>query len=174
MSLTGLFVSVFANSYAFVYKWGYIGIFIASLMGSASLFIFPFPTSTLPFVFGGVLNPFLIGVLAAFGGAIGEFTGYLLGLGGKELLEKKYSEQLKKAKRMFERYGSFFWIIIVVITPFPTDIAGIFCGIVKYDLKKFFLAVFIGKLIFALTLAYAGHYSIEWIRDFFKISLSVN
>jgi len=164
-------ISILTNTYSFVYKWGYIGIFITSLLGAASLFIFPLPTSTLPFVFGGVLNPFLVGIFAACGATIGEVTSYIMGLGSKELLEKKYSKKLEKVRETFERYGSFYWIIITVLTPLPTDVAGIFCGMIKYDLRKFLLGVFIGKLILSLTLAYAGHYSVTWVLDFFGIQL---
>jgi membrane protein YqaA with SNARE-associated domain len=49
----------------------------------------------------------------------------------------------------------------------PDDIAGIVGGVLKYDIKKFFTAVLIGKVIFHLFLAFAGHYGINGLVDYF-------
>ena len=113
------------------------------------------------------MNPFFVAVFSAVGSTIGETIGYVLGLGGKELLGKKYSKELKKINKIFEKFGSFWWIIITVATPLPTDIAGIFCGMIRYDFKKFLVAVLIGKLISSLIIAYTGYYMIDWVLGFF-------
>jgi membrane protein YqaA with SNARE-associated domain len=107
------------------------------------------------------------------GSAIGESTGYLLGLGGKKILEKKYAKGIKRVKKVFEKYGSDFWIILLAVTPLPDDVVGIICGIIKYDFKRYFLAVFIGKLILSLIVAYAGHYSLNWVLDYVEPRLGL-
>ena len=75
--------------------WGYIGIFLISLVGSASI-VFPIPAFAVIFVFGGILNPFLVGLIAGIGCAIGELTGYLLGLGGHKVIKKRNKEWMVK------------------------------------------------------------------------------
>ena len=169
MSLSELMISLIANGTQIVNQFGYIGIFLISLIGSTTI-IFPLPSFFLIFTFGGILNPVLVALFAAIGSAIGESTSYILGLGGKELLEKKYKKQLNSLKKAFDKYGSFIWIIIFTITPFPTDVVGIFSGIIKYNFRKYFLAMFIGKFILYLLIAIAGFFSIHWILEFFTLS----
>ena len=170
MDWTNFLVSILTGSTDFVNKWGYLGIFVISLISSASI-LFPIPTFILIFTFGSTLNPFLVALSSAIGSTIGETTGYLLGLGGKEILEDKYSKQLEKIKKMFKKYGSVIWILIVSATPLPDDVVGIFCGVIRYDFKKYFIATFIGKLILGLILAYAGYYSLNWVLDYLQPKL---
>lgn len=172
MDWIGLLISISTSGYNFVSKWGYPGLFIVSFLSSASIF-FPFPNFVLIFTFGAVLNPFLVAVVTAFGAAIGETTSYLVGLGGKKLLERKYPKQIKNMRDTFKKYGSDLWIIFLGATPLPDDIAGIFCGIIRYDFKRYFLATFIGKLILYLVLAYSGFYSINWILEYLQPKLGL-
>ncbi len=51
--------------------------------------------------------------------------------------------------------------------PFPFDVIGILCGLIKYDVKKFFAAVFIGRFALYLALAYAGSMGIKIVLDYF-------
>jgi len=172
MDWSNLLISIATGGHDFISKWGYIGIFFVSLISSASILL-PIPNFILIFTFGSTLNPFLVALFAAIGSTIGETTGYLLGLGGKEILEKKYSRQLKRIKKMFNKYGSVAWIIILGASPLPDDIAGIFCGVIKYEFKKYFIATFIGKLILYLILAYSGYYSIGWVLDYVQPKLGL-
>ena len=168
MPLTDLIFSLLTGGYDLIDKWGYLSVFLVSLISSASI-LFPIPNFILIFSLGSSLNPFLIAIIAALGSTIGETTGYLLGLGGKEILEDKYSRQLKRIKKMFKKYGSVIWIFILGATPLPDDIAGIFCGVIRYDFKKYFIATFLGKLVLYLFLAYSGYYSIGWIINYFQL-----
>lgn len=167
MSVASVILSILAGSYTFVNTWGYIGIFFTSLVSSA--LVLPFPAFIMIFSFATILNPVLLAFVYALGGSLGSLTSYLIGLGGKELLEKKYDERLKKMKKTFKKYGSFLWIIVVNLTPIPDNLMSAFCGIIRYDFKKYFLAMFIGKFILALILAHAGYYSINWVVDYFNL-----
>ena len=148
--------------------YGYFGIFLINLISSATI-IFPLPSSII--VFGAPrlfsMNPFLIGLSAALGCVIGELTGYVLGLGGRKVIEKKYKKTIKKTEKLFHKYGGFWIIILFAATPLPDDIVGIVGGTLKYPIKKFFVASFIGKLILNLALAYGGFYGIDWILQIF-------
>jgi len=154
------------NIFDVLAAYGYIGIFLISLIGSSTI-IFPLPSAAFVFAAGAVLNPFLVGLLAGIGATLGEFTGYALGLGGRKLVKNKWKNQINKVKKLFQKYGGFFIILVFAATPLPDDVTGIIGGMLKYPIKKFFIASLIGKILLHVVLAYAGFYSIKWILDVF-------
>ncbi|UCD07445.1 MAG: VTT domain-containing protein [Candidatus Aenigmatarchaeota archaeon] len=166
MDLLSLVSQFILWSQGFAITWGYLGIFLVSIIGNATIF-FPIPSFAVVFVLGAVLDPWLVGVVAGVGAAIGELTGYLLGRGGRELLKKRNRKWFTKAKRWSEKRGVFPVIIIFAATPIPYDIIGILCGVIKYNLKKFFLATLIGKIIINVLIAWAGSYSVAWVVQVF-------
>ncbi len=157
-----------------VNSFGYLGVFLGSLIGSASIFL-PVPSFLFTVAAGGLLNPFWVGIAAGVGSAIGELVGYGIGygisLGHKKMKKKKYSKKERKwikiLKEWFQKkYGPLI-IFLFAITPLPDDIVGIFCGAIKYDIKKFFVATLLGKIILSLILAYVGFYGWDFAIDFF-------
>jgi len=168
MMMTELFLELILKSNNFVAKYGYFGIFIISLVSSINPFI-PIPYFILLFTFGPVLNPFFLALVAALGASIGKTLSYVIGLGGKELLEKKFDKQLKKFKKIFERYKPSIWLFLIGLTPLPDDPVVIMCGIIRYDFRKYFIALFLGKFILSLILTLSGFYSINWILNYFNI-----
>ena len=60
-------------------------------------------------------------------------------------------------------------IFVFAATPLPFDVIGLFCGVVRYPAKKFFIATLIGKIIKYLVIAYAGFYGMGWISIMFGI-----
>ena len=153
---------------SFVGSFGYLGIFIVSFIGNASV-ILPVPAFILVFTFGSILNPLLVGLAAGVGGGLGEITGHLIGRGGRKALLKKYKKQLARTKTWTKKRGIFPVIIMFGATPLPSDVIGIFSGLIRYDYKKFFLASIIGKTIMNTYIALAGYYSFEAIKFFFGI-----
>lgn len=147
------------NSWAMstVETWGYVGIFLVSIIGNATI-IFPVPTYLVVFAFGGILNPWLVGLAAGAGATLGELTGYAVGKGGKKVIERKHKQLIKNTKRWVERHGIFPILVLFAATPLPDDIVGLLGGVVSYDIKKFLTATFIGKLISHWALAWAGFY----------------
>jgi membrane protein YqaA with SNARE-associated domain len=166
MDWLNLLIYIGTHSYNFVNKYGYFGLFVVSMISTASIFM-PFPNFILTFAFGAVLNPFMVAVITALGSSIGETTSYIFGFGSKKVLERKYKNGIQRMKKIFQKYGPDFWIIFVAATPLPDSAIGIFCGLVRYNFKRYFLDVFIGKFILSLILAYAGFYSLHWVLDFF-------
>jgi len=149
--------------FLFLTGFGYIGIFLVSLIGSSTV-IFPLPAATFVFLAAATLNPVLVGILAGLGASLGELVGYTIGRGGREL-GKKFKKDIERAEKAFDRYGGFLAIVIFGATPLPDDIVGILAGLLKYEVKKFFLAVFIGKVVFHTILAFGGYYGINAILD---------
>ena len=150
--------------------WGYIGIFLISLIGAATILL-PLPSLLFVFIMGAELNPIFIALFASVGAAIGEFTGYALGYGGSALSEKnkKWKKEIEKTEKLFQKYGGFWVIVFVGATPLPDDVAGIVAGLLKYPPKHFFIASFIGKMILHLIVALAGFYSMSWVVGFLGI-----
>lgn len=137
---------------------GYPGVFFLSLLGSASM-ILPVPGLISLCTVSAILNPFTLGLLAAIGETIGEVTGYAVGFGGKGLLDK--SRVYRWVKGWMEKRGGLV-IFIVSIIPNPLfDIVGIAAGATKYPVKKFFLIVFVGKILKGLIVAYSCYYGIQ-------------
>ncbi len=152
---------------------GYFGVFLSSLIGSATI-VFPAPSFVLIITSGAFLNPVVVALAAALGSALGEFTGYLVGYEGKKLLQNKvhlekpaYKKWLDKISRLAGTYKMPFVIFAFALLPLPFDFVGIFCGTIRYDAKKFFVATLLGKLGKSLILAYAGFFGLHWIMDYF-------
>lgn len=151
----------------FVAATGYLGIFLVSLIGSASI-ILPVPFIIVVFSAGAFLNPFLVGLSAGAGAAIGELSGYGAGYGA-QTLATKYKKWFSLAERWFQKHGGFLVIFIFAATPLPFDVVGLMSGAMKYPIKKFFIATLLGKIVANLIVAYAGFYSLSWILGFFQL-----
>ncbi|MCX6815956.1 MAG: VTT domain-containing protein [Candidatus Aenigmarchaeota archaeon] len=158
-----------------VTNFGYLGVFLASLIGSAATFV-PLPSFLIVITAGSVLNPAVVGVVAGVGAALGELVGYGVGLGffysekkffKKKKLSKKEKGWTKIIEKWFNRKLGMLVIFIFAVTPLPDKIVGVFCGAIKYDIKKFLFAMLVGKIVLHLILAYIGFYGIHFIGAFF-------
>ncbi|NCT48918.1 MAG: hypothetical protein GW763_13210, partial [Paraglaciecola sp.] len=67
--------------------WGYPGIFLTSLLSSATVLI-PAPGLALVYTLGSILNPLGVGLAAGSGSALGELSGYLAGISGRAVIER--------------------------------------------------------------------------------------
>jgi membrane protein DedA with SNARE-associated domain len=164
MNLTAIITGFAAWGSSAVADWGYLGIFAVSLLSSATI-ILPAPYFAFVFAAGAVLNPVFVGIAGGLGSAIGEFTGYAIGLGGRQAIRRKHEKWLGRAEGWAERHGLFAVILIFAATPLPDDIVGILAGALGYGAKKFFVASLIGKLILNLALAFGGFYGMAFVLD---------
>jgi membrane protein YqaA with SNARE-associated domain len=169
-NLTAFLVMVYTNGYELVYRWGYLGLFILSLMEGVTLSLFPLPTIFFVFTFGRILNPFLVGTVSGLGSAIGSIVGYVFGRGSNDLVEKKYGKQLDKIRKRFDKHSGFWWLVVLGVIPVTSNLIGLFCGFIEYDFKKYFLATLISKLFITLLFSYAGFYSIGWVLEISQIN----
>jgi membrane protein YqaA with SNARE-associated domain len=149
--------------------YGYLGIFIIALIGAASI-IFPLPYTVIIFIIAGstTLEPILIAVAAGFGATIGEFTSYLLGMGGRRALATRYKTKIDVLQRTFQRYGSIV-IFLFALTPLPDDLLFIPLGIMRYKIAKAFIPALIGKFLMNLIVAYSGRYSVAIFKQIFGV-----
>ena len=148
-----------------VANYGYTGAFFISIFGNFSVF-FPVPYVITIYAFGATLNPLLLGISCGLGATIGEFSAYLIGRGGRRVIDDRYGEQLETAKKLIQNYGMAV-IFLFAALPLPDDLLLIPLGMMRYDLKKAIFAMFLGKLVMCTAVAYAGRYSYTFIQDIF-------
>jgi len=149
-----------------VTNYGYAGAFLISIFGNFTIF-FPVPFTITIYAFGATLNPLLLGLVCGIGSTVGEFSAYLVGVGGRKVIEGRYEERLESAKRLIQRYGATI-IFLFALLPLPDDIILIPLGVLRYDLKKALGAMFLGKTIMLTFVAYAGRYSYTFVKDIFE------
>ncbi|MBS3053201.1 MAG: VTT domain-containing protein [Candidatus Aenigmarchaeota archaeon] len=161
-----------------VHTFGYLGVFLASLIGSATI-ILPVPSFALVIAAGSELTGYGLGygiyhVKNIFGEASllrdSKKLRFLRKFNQRKT--KKEKKELGGWKKTFNHWFhnrrlGFALIVIFSFTPLPDDILGLFCGATKYDVKKFFLATLIGKIMLGLVLAYAGLLGLEFLERYF-------
>lgn len=142
---------------------GYLTVFLINLMGSGTV-ILPVPALLIVYLAGETLIPWVVGVVAGVASALGELTGYMLGYGGGVLIDE--NPVYRKFEGFMKRYG--FWTILVLaIIPNPLfDMAGMAAGALRFPLSRFLIAALIGKTLRMIVVAYAGYYSLGFVRDF--------
>jgi membrane protein DedA with SNARE-associated domain len=143
--------------------FGYPGIFVIALIANATILL-PAPGAAIIYAMGAVFNPWLVGLAAGSGGAIGELSGYLAGFSGQGMIER--TDIYDRIKPWIDKYGG--WAILVLSAiPNPLfDVAGVAAGIAKMPIQTFLFFVWIGQLIKMTLFALAGKYSIEWFANF--------
>lgn len=151
----GLTIILFLNreSIQYLERFGYVGIFLASLLTNASL-ILPVPGVLITSAMGAVFNPVLVALAAGGGATIGEISGYLAGFSGQGIIEKtKWHDKLEG---WMQKYGDL-TIVVLAFIPNPAfDIVGMMAGEMKIPLYRFLFFCFIGKVLKMLVFAYGG------------------
>lgn len=141
-------------------RFGYIGIFIFSILANATL-VLPAPQLIVIAAMGQIFWPVGVGLAAGLGATLGELSGYLAGFSGQAVIEnRKLYDQLEG---WMKRYGS---VVIAVLgfLPLPFfDLAGIAAGALKMPVMKFLFWCAVGKIPKMTLVAFAGAYSIDWI-----------
>jgi membrane protein YqaA with SNARE-associated domain len=146
-------------------QYGYLGIFVISLIGSASILI-PIPYTVIIFTLSAfrILDPMLIALSSGLGSAVGEFSGYLLGYYGQAILSDIQKRKIEFILKVFNKYGAI-TVFIFALTPLPDDLLIIPLGIMRYSFVKVLLPCLLGKIFMSLILAYGGAMSIGFIQN---------
>jgi membrane protein DedA with SNARE-associated domain len=136
-------------------KYRYLGAFLISLIGNASVLL---PGIVLPILTalgidfyqasGWLLGPILIGLAGGIGAAIGEMTGYMVGYSGHGIVKR--SKMYNRVEGWMRRWGAV-TIFILSLVPFFFDLVGIAAGVLRFPPWKFFLLCWSGR-----TLLYVG------------------
>jgi membrane protein YqaA with SNARE-associated domain len=159
--------------FSFIESFGYLGLFLISIIANATILL-PLPLDIL--ILAITSNPLgnltifeilIIGLVVGVGSAIGEMSAYIIGLMGVKSAEKILKVETNKLQEISKRIRSsgMVFIFLGAFTPFPFDLIGIAAGIIRYDLKRFFIAAALGKIARYTLLAIAGFYGIELIKS---------
>ena len=155
-------VLVFRRQLVALQSYGYLGVFLISVIGNATVFL-PVPSLAVVFAGGSVLNPLLVGLIAGLGEPLGELTGYLAGYGGSAIVQDR--QRYERLQGWMERRG-FLTLFVLSAIPNPIfDLAGITAGMLKYPVGKFLIACFLGKTIKSFGVAYLGSVSLPWLLN---------
>ena len=144
---------MFESSEGLLLNYGYIGLFLASLLAST---ILPFGSEgiLIYLVQKGFNIPALV-LVASAGNFLGACTSYYIGFKGRILVEKylKFNPaELDKAERFFTRYG--YYVLLFTWLPFIGDAITVAGGLLRLDFRIFLLFVFTGKFLRYLAVAY--------------------
>lgn len=157
-------ILLFRDQLARYERYGYLGVFIGTLAGSATI-VLPVPGLAIVYIAGGIWNPILVGLVAGLGDTLGEATGYLTGYAGHGLVENR---GLYARFEHWMHHNGFLTVLLLSAVPNPFfDLAGIAAGASRFPGRYFFLATWIGKSIKDITFALAGYYSVSFFTQLF-------
>jgi membrane protein YqaA with SNARE-associated domain len=132
-------------------SYGYVGLFLVNLIGAASILL-PSPAAASVFGGGALLQNLFgipafvwVGMIAGLGEAIGEFSGYAAGYGGRLVVEKR--PVYERIHRWMDAHGTITMFLMSTVPNPLFDVAGLAAGAVQMPMRRFFLAVLAGKVI---------------------------
>ena len=148
-------------------QFGYVGAFVISVLGGATIII-PVPALAVVFTLGGVMEyAWLVGNSAALGELVGALTIYMTGHGaGRAISNSKHGKiqrTYEKLLGLMERRGPIvLFIVASVVNPFfyPAALAA---GALRFGILKYTIIVLAGKIIKCMTVVYAGYFGLKGI-----------
>lgn len=144
---------------------GYAGVWILSFIGAASIVI-PIPGTASACIAAAPaigLNPLLIGVISGSAEVLGEMSGYLAGMGGRDFMKKnRFYPRIRS--QVLKRGGLILFVAGTIPNPF-FDLAGMAAGSAGYPVRKFIPIVFVAKSIKSTWIAFACYASIGWLES---------
>ena len=136
-------------------RYGYIGVFLVTLLANASVFI-PIPYPSMVARLAVELNTVGVALLAASGSALGETTAFLVGRAGKGVVEETaFYRWLKRQLRTPLRAFVVLFLLSAPPNPF-FDVAGLTAGSLGVRFPIFVAATFCGRIVRMFILAYLG------------------
>ncbi|MCL6430237.1 MAG: VTT domain-containing protein [Anaerolineae bacterium] len=159
-------IIVFREELARFAAYGYVGIFVISIIGNATVLL-PVPSLLAVFAGGTAFNPLITGLVAGVGEPLGELTGYLAGYGGSAIIENR--ARYEQMRGWMQRHG-FATIVVLSAIPNPLfDLAGVTAGALHMPVWRFLIACWLGKTAKALVIAWLGSQSAGWIDSLLGI-----
>lgn len=130
---------------------GYALGFLINAVTSASI-IMPVPGMGILIVMSSELNPWMLAVVAAAGGALGELFGYWLGSQGRGPLAG--SRMFAKIRGSMERHGGAVVFAFAAIPILPMDAAAMVAGATRYPVGRFLGYMAAGKALLLMAVFY--------------------
>ena len=152
-------------------QYGYLGVFLSALAANATIVLpAPFMSFTIPFAISLASQTNLIVVVLSYalGASLGEGVGYLIGRGGKRMLNDRENGLYQRVEKWVKKHGNWAIIILSFQPIFPFDFVGLAAGAIKYPWWKFLLFCFIGRIPKYLILIGGGFEIWKFFSDIFS------
>jgi membrane protein YqaA with SNARE-associated domain len=165
-----IMIIAFNEQVKMMQNWGYVGAFLISLLGGATIII-PVPMLAVVVALASALaTPWevaLLGFSAAGGEVIGALIIYFTGKGAGSAIDTTKTDRLHriydKMVSFIQRRGSWaLFSVTFIINPlfYP---AAFVCGALKFGLRRFIIVVALGKLVKCMTVVYVSFYGLKSI-----------
>jgi membrane protein DedA with SNARE-associated domain len=142
--------------------WGYLGAFVTQCLNSLTV-LFPSLGHVVIVVLAASLNPWLLGLVGGVGAGIGELSGYLVGVSGRQIVDRRVP-WVSRRLRLTKRWGGGA-VFLFAVMPLPFDLVGIWAGSIRYPLWRFLAYAISGKVVKVTAIAFAGRQGIAWIES---------
>jgi membrane protein YqaA with SNARE-associated domain len=142
-----------------VLQFGYLGVFLISCIGAATI-IFPIPYTLTLFWLGAFsdMDILLLTLSSGIGSALGELIGYILGYAANNIINESRKEKFKSISKFIthKKYWTPLLIFAFALTPLPDDLLFIPLGIIRYSVWKALIPAIAGKILMSYILVYSG------------------
>jgi membrane protein YqaA with SNARE-associated domain len=155
---------------------GLLGLFIISIFAGSPIPI-PTPSMILTFTLGSILSPILVGLVAGFGNGVGNALIFWTGRGGHKVF-RNFLTPSPLTNPPKSRLGRFFrrlttvpeftrnrvLVAILLLSIYPNPVLTpliLTMGATRYNFTRFFLAIWGGKTVQSLILAYLGYFGLR-------------
>jgi membrane protein DedA with SNARE-associated domain len=160
-------MSVWDTLRILVNQYGVLGVFLVSFLGNV------IPYSTTPYLFfiilyaGVVSDPvqhLLITISGGIGAALGKIIVYFFGYSIRHILSDDIRQNIEFFARFFKR-STFIAVFIFAASPLPDDIIYVPLGAMKYDIKKYTIALVLGKIVITGLAVYFSTLFTGFLKD---------
>lgn len=146
-------------------RFGLLGIFVINLLNNATVIV-PAPFGmALTCLFADVAHPIAVGVAGGLGSALGEYTGYMAGVGGTAVLPRG---RMYKWLRFSMRRAGPLVLFVLALVPNPLfDVGGLLAGALRMPPRVFLFATIAGKIVRYVLIAYGCAGSLPFLSGLF-------
>lgn len=131
----------------FALRFGYVGLFIVTFLGS-SLLPIPSELVVVPMPSFGY-NTWVVLLVATAGNTLGSLLNYYMGKKGTDFILARYitvpPEKVEQAKQIFKKWGT--WALFFAWLPFIGDPLTLVAGVFHVEIKTFLFWVTTGKFL---------------------------
>jgi membrane protein DedA with SNARE-associated domain len=149
---------------------GYLGAFLVSLIGNATVLL---PGIVLPILSGlgivlypvtGLPGPVVVGLAGGIGAAIGEIVGYMAGYSGRGIVEN--NRLYMRLVDWVRRWGTLA-IFLFTLLPLFFDLVGLAAGVLRFPLWKFVLVCWLGRTLLYVSFVVIAALGWEVVLPYF-------
>jgi len=144
--------------FPFTPEVGYLGLAIVSFFGSLIPFV-PIPSFVLvaTMAVGEQFDIHVLVLIAALTATGAKQIIFYISYGGRKIISEKTKKRMKPFQKLVKRYGGSA-AFVAAATPIPDDLVYIPLGLAKYNPKRFFVAILLGKFVLYYVIVLISHY----------------